>query len=110
MFSQSKFGIVTKMSIWACLAPEGFMRVHLSVPEERDLAPMVDILREMLLREKIQDHPVIGNVIREINKRGLRKDFWNEDTSIPYYRIKEIQKDLGWDSGMPHLLYMGLRR
>jgi hypothetical protein len=101
MFSQSNFGIVTKMSIWACPAPEGFMRVVLSVPEERDLAPMVDILRELLLREKIQNHPVIGNVIREINKRGLRKDFWNEDTSIPYHRIKEIQKDLGlgfWDA------------
>ncbi|KAJ5971238.1 Vanillyl-alcohol oxidase C-terminal subdomain 1 [Penicillium vulpinum] len=101
MFSQSNFGIVTKLSIWSSPAPEGFMRVHLSVPEERDLAPMVDTLRELLLREKIQNHPVIGNVIREINKRGLRKDFWDKDTSIPYNRIKEIQKDLGlgfWDA------------
>ncbi|KAJ5395212.1 Vanillyl-alcohol oxidase C-terminal subdomain 1 [Penicillium crustosum] len=101
MFSQSNFGIVTKMTIWASPAPEGFMQVHLSVPEERDLAPMVDILRELLLREKIQNHPVIGNVIRQINKHGLRKDFWNEDTSILYHRIKEIQKDLRlgfWDA------------
>ncbi|KAJ5463438.1 Vanillyl-alcohol oxidaseC-terminal subdomain 1 [Penicillium sp. IBT 31633x] len=101
MFSQSNFGIVTKMSIWASPAPEGFMRCHLSVPEETDLAPMVDTFRELLLREKIQNHPVIGNVIRELNKRGLRKDFWTEPCSIPYHRIKEIQAELGlgfWDA------------
>jgi 4-cresol dehydrogenase (hydroxylating) len=101
MFSQSNFGIVTKLSLWASPAPEGFMRCKLSVPEESDLAPMVDIFRELLLREKIQNHPVIGNVIRELNKRGLRKDFWDGDYSIPYQRIKEIQAEIGmgfWDA------------
>lgn len=77
------------------------MQCHLAVPEESDLASMVDIFRELLLREAIQNHPVIGNVIREINKRGLRSDFWKEAGSIPYHRIKEIQAELGlgfWDA------------
>lgn len=101
MFSQSNFGIVTKLSLWASPAPEGFMQCHLAVPEERDLAPIVNIFRELLLREKIQNHPVIGNIIREINKRGLRKDFWKGPGGIPYDRLKEIQAELGigfWDA------------
>lgn len=101
MFSQSNFGIVTKLTLWASPAPEGFMQCHLAVPEETDLAPMVDIFRELLLREKIQNHPVIGNIIRDINKRGLRKDWWQGPGSIPYHRLKEIQAQLGigfWDA------------
>ncbi|KAL1850330.1 hypothetical protein Plec18167_007431 [Paecilomyces lecythidis] len=101
MFSQSNFGIVTKLTLWASPAPEGFMQCHLAVPEETDLAPMVDIFRELLLREKIQNHPVIGNIIRDINKRGLRKDWWQGPGGIPYHRLKEIQAQLGigfWDA------------
>lgn len=77
------------------------MQCHLAVPEESDLAPMVDIFRELLLREKVQNHPVIGNVIRAINKRGLRSDFWKGPGSIPYWRIKELQAEFGlgfWDA------------
>lgn len=101
MFSQSNFGIVTKMTLWATPAPEGFMQCHLAVPEESDLVPMVDTFRELLLRETIQNHPVIGNVIRAINKLGLRSDFWKKPGSIPYGRLKEIQAELGlgfWDA------------
>lgn len=94
MFSQSNFGIVTKMTLWASPAPEGFMQCHVEVPEEIDLAPMVDIFRDLLLRDMIQNHPVIGNVVREMNKRGLRSDYWTETSSIPYTRLKEIQAKL----------------
>ena len=89
------------MTLWCSPAPEGFMACHLDVPEEADLAPMVDIFRELLLREKIQNHPVIGNVVREVVKRGLRSDVYDGVDAIPYNRLKEIQAEYGmgfWDA------------
>lgn len=98
MFQQSNFGIVTKMTLWASPAPRGFIACKLDVPEEADLAPMVDIFRELLLRETIQNHPVIGNIVREMCKRGPRKQWWPHKTTVPDWKLKELQKefDMGW--------------
>ncbi|KAK2736472.1 hypothetical protein FQN55_001649 [Onygenales sp. PD_40] len=101
MFNQSNFGIVTKMSLWASPAPEGFMSCHADFENETDLAAVVDTFRELLMKEAIQNHPVIGNITREIGRRGCRKQFFDGDGAIPYARLKELQKEFGcgfWDT------------
>ncbi len=44
IFSQSNFGIVTKMGFWLMPEPEAYLRCTVSVPRYRDLAPLVDTL------------------------------------------------------------------
>ncbi|KAB5546802.1 FAD binding domain-containing protein [Coniochaeta sp. 2T2.1] len=95
MFSQSNFGVVTKLSLWATPSPEGFMQCRVDVEDEADLAPLVDIFRDLLLREAIQNHPLIGNLPRELVKRGQRSDFYDGKGAIPNSRLKEVQKELG---------------
>lgn len=94
IFSQSNYGIVTKLSIWASPSPEGFMICNLNVENEADLSPMLDIFRKLLMNDTIQNHPVIGNIIRELGKRGKRSQFYNGKGAIPDVRLEELKKEL----------------
>ncbi|KMP05033.1 hypothetical protein DIZ76_015418 [Coccidioides immitis] len=95
MFSQSNFGIVTKLTLWASPSPEGFMACRVDVESEDDLLPLIDGFRDLLLHDVIQNHPLIGNLPREMVKRGQRKDFYDGKDAIPDARLKEIQKQFG---------------
>ncbi|PGH15931.1 hypothetical protein AJ79_02098 [Helicocarpus griseus UAMH5409] len=101
MFNQSNFGIVTKLSLWASPAPEGFMSCHADFENETDLALLVETFRGLLMKEAIQNHPVIGNICREIGRRGCRKQFYDGPSAIPDSRLKELQKEFDcgfWDT------------
>ncbi|PKS06133.1 hypothetical protein jhhlp_007450 [Lomentospora prolificans] len=95
MFSQSNFGVVTKLSIWASPSPEGFMICRLDVEKEDDLTPMIDTFRGLLLNDTIQNHPVIGNVPRELAKKGMRSKFYDGKDAIPDAKMEELRKELG---------------
>ncbi|KAK1751471.1 hypothetical protein QBC47DRAFT_330208, partial [Echria macrotheca] len=95
MFSQSNFGVVTKLSLWATPSPQGFMMCRVDVENEEDLAPLIDTFRGLLMREAIQNHPLIGNLPRELVKRGPRSKFYEGKDAIPDARLKELQKELG---------------
>lgn len=95
MFSQSNFGIVTKLTLWATPSPEAFIQYRVDVEEEADLATLIDTFRGLLLRDAIQNHPLIGNLPRELVKRGQRSKFYDGKDAIPNAKLKEIQKELG---------------
>jgi (+)-pinoresinol hydroxylase len=44
IFSQSNYGIVTKMGFWLMPQPEAYQRCTVSVPRYQDLMPLVEIL------------------------------------------------------------------
>jgi 4-cresol dehydrogenase (hydroxylating) len=44
IFSQSNYGIVTKMGFWLMPEPEAYLRCTVSVPRYQDLIPLVEIL------------------------------------------------------------------
>lgn len=101
MFSQSNFGIVTKITLWSSPAPYGFMSCHIAVPLETDLAPMVDIFRELMKHDVVQNHPVIGNILRELGKRGTRSEWYDGKGAIPDWRLEELARAHGlswWDA------------
>lgn len=95
MFSQSNFGIVTKLSMWSSPSPEGYMICRVDVEDEEDLGPMIDTFRMLLLNDTIQNHPIIGNVPRELAKHGPRSKFHNGNGAIPDARIEAVKKELG---------------
>jgi len=47
IFSQSNFGIVTKMGFWLMPEPEAFLKGTVHLSSYRDLIPLVDIMTEM---------------------------------------------------------------
>ena len=44
MFSQSNFGVVTKMGLWLMPEPDAYLTGTVTVPKYDDLVPMVDVL------------------------------------------------------------------
>ena len=44
MFSQSNFGVVTKMGFWLMPEPDAYLSARVTVPRHDDLIPLVEIL------------------------------------------------------------------
>ena len=61
MFSQSNFGIVTKMGFWLMPEPEAFLSGTVSVFRRDDLIPMVDILNHLENTGIYTGMPFIGS-------------------------------------------------
>lgn len=61
LFSQSNFGIVTKMTIWLMPAPEYFQAFYFSVEHDTQLAGLIDALRPLRLNGTINSAVHIGN-------------------------------------------------
>src|SRR6266487_2565376 len=48
LFTQSNFGIVTKMGVWLLPAPEHFEACYLRCNSEQQLGPLIDAVRQLL--------------------------------------------------------------
>ena len=51
LFSQSNFGVVTKAGVWLLPKPEAFASFTFDLAREEDLPKLVDIIRELALRQ-----------------------------------------------------------
>ncbi|KIW29539.1 uncharacterized protein PV07_05351 [Cladophialophora immunda] len=96
LFFQSNFGIVTKMGIWLYPQQEGFMSCNVSIDLEEDLVVLVDKLTRLYQSDVLQNHPVIGNVIRTLAASGPRDQVFRGTGAIPDDIIDAIRKQRGW--------------
>ncbi len=64
LFTQSNFGVVTRVGIWLMPAPECLNMFYCSVPRDRDLAAVVDVLRPLKLSGQVRSLIHIGNDLR----------------------------------------------
>lgn len=53
IFSQSNFGVVTKMGFWLMEEPEAALQVSVSVPRRGDVVPLLDILHSLMCEHTI---------------------------------------------------------
>jgi (+)-pinoresinol hydroxylase len=61
MFSQSNFGVVTKMGFWMMPEPEAFLKGTASVQRYADLVPLVDILNSLENNKIFNGFPDLGS-------------------------------------------------
>jgi 4-cresol dehydrogenase (hydroxylating) flavoprotein subunit len=95
LFMQSNFGIVTKMGYWLMPEPEIYMPLWLRVPNDDDLAPMIDTLRRLMLDDTIRMVPQIGNVVGAASVMSTRTDWWDGDGPIPEATLQRMADELG---------------
>ncbi len=66
LFSQSNFGIVTKMGFWLMPEPEGYFRGTVLVPRHDDLIPLVQIMNRLENLRIYNGMPELGSPVRRI--------------------------------------------
>jgi 4-cresol dehydrogenase (hydroxylating) len=93
IFTQSNFGIVTRMTIWLMPVPDCFLAYYFSVAEDKDLEKIIDVLRPLRLRGIIKNALHIGNSYRVLPSFLLYP--WqdaNGKTPLPAEILKRLEK------------------
>ncbi|KAK4946524.1 hypothetical protein LTR10_014376 [Elasticomyces elasticus] len=75
IFSQSNYGIITKMGFW--LMPEtGHQSYMITFPREEDFPQIVEIIRPLAQRRVLGNIPQLRHVIQELAVTGKPRSFW----------------------------------
>ncbi len=95
LFTQSNYGIVTKMGLWLMPAPPAYVIGEIQFAHEDDLGVIVDTLRTLQLRGTIAQHAVIEGAIRRAAGIDPRTRWYAGDGPMPEAAIAAMQRDLG---------------
>lgn len=107
MFTQSNFGVVTRMGVWLMPEPEGVMNYVISMPNAGDMPALVDALRPLRLDNTINAPYTIQNPYRAVMDDFLgegknRSNIYNERGTIPIGVIEKEVRARGkgmWNAG-----------
>ncbi len=97
LFSQSNFGVVTKMTIWLMPAPECFQAFYFSLENHSDLARLIDALRPLRLDRTIESAVHIGNDYKMLS--SIQQYPWEETggkTPLPKVMMAHFAKTWGF--------------
>ncbi|HXR14050.1 MAG TPA: FAD-linked oxidase C-terminal domain-containing protein, partial [Solirubrobacteraceae bacterium] len=94
LFMQSNFGIVTKMGIWLMPYPEVYMPLWLRVWRDDDLAPVIDILRTLMLDGTIRMVPQLMNTILLGSVLSRRDQWYDGEGPVPDEVIERMAREL----------------
>jgi 4-cresol dehydrogenase (hydroxylating) flavoprotein subunit len=95
MFSQSNFGVVTKMGLWLMPEPESVVSLGIQFDEPDDLGWAIDTFAPMRREGLIQHSPTIGNWLRYIATRSKRSDWYDGPSPFPEEVIRRIRDEMG---------------
>ena len=80
LFTQSNFGVVTKMTIWLMPAPEYFQAFYFSIKSEAELPKLIDALRPLRLDGTIKSAVHVGNSYKVLS--AIRQYPWQEANNV----------------------------
>ncbi|WP_028627141.1 FAD-binding oxidoreductase [Metapseudomonas resinovorans] len=63
IFSQSNFGVVTKMGFWLMPEPEAFLKGRVNLPRYKDMIPLVDIMTKLENSKVFTGYPDINSPV-----------------------------------------------
>lgn len=97
LFSQSNFGIVTKMTIWLMPKPEHFEAFFFRCDKDDDLAPLIDVLQPLRLQGLLPSASHIVNDYKVLS--GLRQYPWDRAggvTPLPRRVMDEMRREMNF--------------
>lgn len=83
IFTQSNFGIVTKMGLWLMPAPESYRTVMAVWPEDDDIVMLTDVIRGLRLDGTIAAEGVMGNATIFLAATRSRAETFSGKGAIP---------------------------
>jgi 4-cresol dehydrogenase (hydroxylating) len=94
LFTQSNYGIVTKLGVWLMPKPEMFAPMWLRVWREDDIAPLIDTLRRLLLDGTLRMVPTILNALNTAALHTSRSDWYDGDGPMPEAAIERVAREM----------------
>jgi 4-cresol dehydrogenase (hydroxylating) len=71
IFSQSNYGIVTKMGFWLMEEPEAALQVSVTVPKRRDVVALVDTLHSLMCSHTVPSQVTVASPVMAGNNPEL---------------------------------------
>ncbi|MCC7413924.1 MAG: FAD-binding oxidoreductase [Gammaproteobacteria bacterium] len=98
LFTQSNYGIVTKLGLWLMPAPPAFKPFVVRYDHEADIEKIVETIRPLRIANVIPNAIVIASALWEAGTFLRRHDYYDGDGSIPDDAVRRIMREqgLGW--------------
>jgi len=90
LFSQSNFGVVTRMTVWLMPAPEYFQAFFFRCDRERQLGAVIDELSRLRLTGALQSTVHVGNDYKVL--AGLQQYPWEETNGATPLSPESMEK------------------
>lgn len=95
LFTQSNFGIVTKMGIWLMPEPAGMAGVSIAVPRREQLATLIDVLQSLRLDDTINAPYTLANAWRQLTSGRRRPDIYRGEGAVPRATVESVLSAAG---------------
>ena len=95
IFTQSNFGVVTRMGVHLMPEPPGYRPYMIAFPKLEDLVPVTDIIRELKLALLIPNAAVTADPMYEAGVQVTRAQYYSGKGPIPDSIRKKMISDLG---------------
>ena len=94
MFTQSNYGICTKMGFWLMPKPPVFKPFEIQFDEDSDINEIVEFIRPLRIAQIIPNSVVIAGLLWEAATCNTRRsDYLSTPGATPDHILKQIQKD-----------------
>ena len=95
LFTQSNFGIVTKLGIWLMPEPEQTLPFAALLWQDDAIVEYIDATRELLMKNFIQSTVTLGQFRCNLNQLGPRRHLWKENGPVSDERAERIREHIG---------------
>jgi 4-cresol dehydrogenase (hydroxylating) len=98
LFTQSNYGIVTKLGLWLMPAPPAFKPFVVRFDADQDIVRIVETIRPLRIANVIPNAVVIASALWEAGTIARRADYYDGDGAIPDEAVRRIMTDhrFGW--------------
>jgi 4-cresol dehydrogenase (hydroxylating) len=93
MFSQSNFGVVTKMGIWLMPEPPGYRPYMISFEREDDIEQIVEVLRPLKVNSVIQNAATIRSLVLVASINATKSQYHKGPGPLPDSAARKIMAD-----------------
>jgi 4-cresol dehydrogenase (hydroxylating) len=102
LFTQSNFGIVTKMGLWLMPAPPAHRTIMAQWWRDDDIGRAIEAIRPLRLSETIPNFGVLANATLILTSIAKRSEVYDGPGAIPMARVLEFAKA----KGLPPWVYL----
>lgn len=101
IFTQSNFGVVTKMGMWLMPEPPVYKPFVVRHKKMADIHDLVEAMRPLRIKNIIPNGVLMMGTAYQLAMFNRRKDFWNDPEPIPDDAVLEAGEKVGlgaWNS------------